>query len=193
MTSLIATPPFPDSPASRSSFVPPAPPRLCPDYRGTKRSPAARPRIEREPDVAEIRVSHMLQFRQLPRRQDPNHRALSHKTCDTAPRFHPPCAGIVSHTYSVERMPRSTGSKCVVNTKSFAPGPRCSANLRRVAVREQVIRAKILVHFDEMSFALGLFARAAYARFAIADNSARRIDPARFDQAAAGPRITDVG
>ena len=30
--------------------------------------------VEREPDIAKIRMRHMLQFRQIPRRKNPNHR-----------------------------------------------------------------------------------------------------------------------
>ena len=56
------------------------------------------------------------------------------------------------------------------------------SHFRRVPVREKTIRAKILVHLDEMRFALRFFARAAHARLAIADDPARPIDPARFHE-----------
>ena len=69
---------------------------------------------------------------------------------------------------------------------------RCQAkmlgNFRRVAVREQVVGAEIFVHFDEMCFALRLFARAAHARFAIAHDSARQYRSSPLRPAAADPK-----
>ena len=46
-------------------------------------------------------------------------------------------------------------------------------DFRRVAMREQAVGAEIFVHFDEVRFALGFFARAADAGLAIANDSAR--------------------
>src|SRR5208283_2546522 len=47
---------------------------------------------------------------------------------------------------------------------------RMFKNFRSVAVREQVIGAKVLVDFDEVQIATGLSACAACAGFAIADD-----------------------
>src|SRR5277367_2238576 len=55
---------------------------------------------------------------------------------------------------------------------------------------EHAIRAEIFIHFDEMCFALWFFARAANARLAIADDTARRVDPAGFCER---PKAQDYG
>ena len=55
-------------------------------------------------------------------------------------------------------------------------------NFRRVPMREKIVRAEIFIHLDEMRLALRFFARPADARFAVADDSARAVDPIRFDQ-----------
>src|ERR1700719_5183489 len=66
--------------------------------------------------------------------------------------------------------------------KSALCQPQMLSDFRRVPVREQAVRAKILVHLNEMRLALWLFSRAAYARFAITNDPARRIDPVGFDE-----------
>src|SRR5580704_1127033 len=57
-----------------------------------------------------------------------------------------------------------------------------AGNFRGVSMREQAIGAEIFVHLDEMSFALRFFSRAADAGFAVADDSARGVDPPSFDK-----------
>ena len=55
-------------------------------------------------------------------------------------------------------------------------------NFRRMAMGEKAVSAKILIHLDELRIALWLLARTGYARFAIAYDSARLVDPACFDE-----------
>ena len=55
-------------------------------------------------------------------------------------------------------------------------------NLRRVAMREEVVRPEIFVYLDEMRVALRILAGSGDAGLAVAHDTARSIDPTRFDQ-----------
>src|SRR5579862_600589 len=55
-------------------------------------------------------------------------------------------------------------------------------NFRCVPVREQTVRTEIFVHLHEMRLALWLFSCAAYARFTVANDPARYVDPAGLDE-----------
>jgi len=51
---------------------------------------------------------------------------------------------------------------------------RVFENFRRMAVREKVVRLEIFIHFDEVEIAARIFARAAGAGFAIANDAGAR-------------------
>src|ERR1700733_9589612 len=53
-------------------------------------------------------------------------------------------------------------------------------DFRCVTMSEHAISAEIFIHFDEMGFTLWFFARAANARFTIAHDTARYVDPPGF-------------
>src|ERR1700683_4202287 len=57
---------------------------------------------------------------------------------------------------------------------------RMLSDFRCVAMSEYAISAEILIHFNEMSFALGLLARAAHSRFAIAYDASRGVERSSF-------------
>ena len=90
--------------------------------------------------------------------------------------------GPSSQTYSVERIPRATGSRCVENITSPGIQPQVLNYFGRVPVREQTIGTKIFVYLDEVHFALGLLARARRPGLAIAHDPALARDPPCLDQ-----------
>ena len=71
--------------------------------------------------------------------------------------------------------------------KIFSRQAEMIGNFRRVAMREKVVRAEILIHLDKLRFALRFFARAAHARLAIANDSARSSRSSPLRRAAASP------
>ncbi len=117
----------------------------------------------------------------------PHHRLSRIKSSDTTLRRRPPCAAASSQTYSVDRIPRATGSRCVENITSPRIQPQMLDYFRGVPVREQTIRTKIFVHLDEVHFALGLLARARRARTCNRKRSRARARSTRPRSAAAIP------
>ncbi len=75
----------------------------CPNCQDSLHNREAPPRgIERKPDIAKIRVRHMLQLRQLPSGPDAHHRPIGVK--GAVKRFPLSCAvcGSANHTYKVD-------------------------------------------------------------------------------------------
>ena len=82
----------------------------------------------------------------------------------------------------VERIPRASGSRCVVKTKLLFGRPRVVENFRRVPMREEVIGLEIFVQLDKMQIAPQFFARPARARLAVANHAAAFGNPAGLVQ-----------
>src|SRR5579862_1842187 len=55
-------------------------------------------------------------------------------------------------------------------------------NFGCMAMGENAVSAKILIYLDKVRIALWLLPGTSYARLAVANNSASRVDPARFDE-----------
>src|SRR5271170_6645024 len=127
--------------------------------------------IEREADIAKIRVRHMLKLRQSSRRQDSNHRPprieLAVERFDF---FHLSRRGepyVESRKNPAIHRQQVRGEHEILRSKIEMLG-----NFRRVAMREEVIGPEILVHLDEMRVALRIFARASNAGLAVAHDAA---------------------
>ena len=82
----------------------------------------------------------------------------------------------------VSRMPRSSGSSCAVKLNSRSSRPRDLQHLGHVPVRQDGVGREVLGDLAEAGLEAGLAARAADARFGVADDARGAVDHAGFDQ-----------
>ena len=126
-------------------------------------------------------MRHVLQFRQTSGRKNSNHRfscrELAIKRFDFV-RF----ARRIQPHINGGKNPAFHRQQVRAEDEVLRRQARVFLNFGRVAMRKKPVGAEIFIHFYKMRFALGFFARAADAGFAVAHNSARHIDPAGFHQ-----------
>ena len=117
-------------------------------------------------------MCYVLQFRQATAGQNADHAPLRIKVAIEAfdlirgARLRQP------HVQSGKNSPLD-GKQVGSENKIVQGDSSMFCNLGSMAMREQPVGAEILVHLDEMSFALRFFSRAAHAGLAIAYHPAR--------------------
>src|SRR6266567_2052067 len=132
--------------------------------------------VQGKADVAEIGVRDVLQLRQSAGGPDPHHGTA--RIEPAVKRLHVRgglrlLEGDVNGGKNAARERQQVGRK----NHFLLRQARVVENFRRMAVREEAIGLEILIHLDKVEIAAGVFAGAAGAGFAVANDAGVRSDP----------------